>query len=359
MKAAVCREFGTPLVIEEIEIDPPKAGEVKVALAACAICHSDITYMNGGWGGTLPAVYGHEASGVVESIGPGVTRIAPGEHVIVTLLRSCGECFYCVQGAPNMCETSFPLDKQSCLRSQDGGVIHQGLRTAAFAEYAVVDQSQTAAIPKELPFDRASLLACGVITGFGAVVNTANVPSGSSVVVVGTGGVGLNSGQGAVLAGANPIIASDPVASKRNAAKTFGATDAIDPADGNAYNAVRTLTEGRGADYVFITVGSKTAIEQGVRLMRKAGTMVIVGMPPSGVMTEIETVKLADSGQRIIGSKMGSTRLREDIPVLVAHYQEGHLKLDELISGRYSLDQINDAIASVTRNEALRNVIVF
>ena len=223
MKAAVCREFATPLVIEEIEIDPPKAGEVKVALAACAICHSDITYMNGGWGGTLPAVYGHEASGVVESIGPGVTRIAPGDHVIVTLLRSCGECFYCVQGALNMCETSFPLDKQSCLRGQDGGVIHQGLRTAAFAEYAVVDQSQTAAIPKELPFDRASLLACGVITGFGAVVNTANVPSGSSVVVVGTGGVGLNSVQGAVLAGANPIIAIDPgqgVVSQERAAVT-------------------------------------------------------------------------------------------------------------------------------------------
>ena len=359
MKAAVCYEFGKPLVIEDIEIAAPMSGEIKVKLAACAICHSDITYMRGGWGGTLPAVYGHEAAGVVEGVGEGVSDFVPGDHVIVTLIRSCGECFYCVQGDHNMCETTFPLDEKSCLSGRNGSPIHQGLRTAAFAEYVVVDQSQAAVIPKELPFDSASLLSCGVITGLGAVTNTAKVPAGSSVVVVGTGGVGLNSVQGAKLVGADPIIAIDLVADKRAAAKSFGATDAIDPTAEDAAEAVRALTDGRGADYVFITVGSKSAIEQGVGLMRKAGHMYIVGMPPSGVMAEIEAVKLADSAQSIIGSKMGSTRLKEDIPALVTHYQEGRLKLDELVSGRYPLDQINEAIDSVMRNEALRNVIVF
>jgi len=359
MKAAVCREFGEPLVIEEVEIAEPSAGEIKVKLAACAICHSDITYMSGGWGGTLPAVYGHEASGIVESVGDGVVDFAPDDHVIVTLIRSCGTCFYCAQGDFNMCETTFSLDEKSCLSSPDGQPIVQGLRTAGFAEFVVVDQSQAAVIPKELPLDSASLLSCGVITGLGAVTNSAKVPAGSSVVVTGTGGVGLNSVQGAKLVGADPIIAIDLAAEKRDAAKSFGATHTIDPATEDAAEAVRALTGGRGADYVFITVGSKSAIEQGVGLMRKAGSLYIVGMPPSGVMAEIEAVELADAAQQIIGSKMGSTHLKEDIPSLVTHYQEGRLKLDELISGRYPLDQINEAVESVRRNEALRNVIVF
>lgn len=359
MKAAVCYEFGKPLVVEEVELDPPKSGEVKVKLAACAICHSDIHYAEGAWGGRLPAIYGHEAAGVVEEVGPEVSLAAPGDHVVVTLIRSCGDCFYCAQGDPNMCETIFRLDKNDCHHDKDGGRIKQGLRTGAFAEYVVVDESQVVTIPKDVPLESASLLACGVITGLGAVVNTAKVPAGSSVVVVGTGGVGLNSVQGAALSGAQPIVALDLSDDKLAAAKTFGATDGINPAVDDAAEAVKGLTNGRGADFVFVTVGSVKAIEEGLGLLRRNGTLVVVGMPAAGAMAQFEPLNLADLGKRIIGSKMGSTRLRVDVPRLVAHYQQGRLKLDELITARYPLDQINEAIAEVNRGEALRNVIVF
>ena len=359
MKAAVCYKFGQPLVIEEIEIDPPQAGEVKVKLAACAICHSDIHYMEGAWGGTLPVVYGHEAAGIVEEVGPQVTLAKPGDHVVVSLIRSCGRCYFCSQGHPHMCETKFTLDSESRLHTKEGQSIHQGLRTAAFAEYVVVDQSQVVKIPEEMPLDSASLLACGVITGLGAVVNTAQVPSGSSVVVTGTGGVGLNSIQGALLSGAQPIIAIDLVDSKLVAAKAFGATHIINPTTEDAQEAIFSLTQGRGADYVFITVGSAKAIEQGITFLRRGGTLVVVGMTASGVKMEFEAVDFADSSQRILGSKMGSTRLQVDVPKLVEHYNQGRLKLDELITARYPLHEINEAIAAVKRGEALRNVIVF
>lgn len=359
MKAAICYEFGKPLVVEEIDIDPPQAGEVKVKLAACAICHSDIHYMEGAWGGILPAVYGHEAAGVVTEVGPGVTLTKPGDEVVVTLIRSCGRCYFCAQGQPHMCEAAFPLNRENRLHTKAGQAIYQGLRTAAFAEYVVVHQSQVVPVPAKMPLDSASLLACGVITGLGAVTNTAQVPAGSSVVVVGAGGVGLNSIQGAFLSGAQPIIAIDLVNSKLEAAKTFGATHTINPAAENPPDIVRSLTQGRGADYVFVTVGSVKAMEDGLALLRRAGTLVIVGMPASGAKLQLEAVDFADAGQRLLGSKMGSTRLHVDVPKLVALYQQGRLKLDELITARYSLADINQAIAAVKRGEALRNVIVF
>jgi Zn-dependent alcohol dehydrogenase len=359
MKAAVCYEFGKPLVIEEIEIASPQAGEVKVKLAACAICHSDILYMDGAWGGVLPAVYGHEAAGVVEELGPGIKGLEPGDHVVVSLIRSCGCCHFCSQGQPVMCETTFHLDEDGPLRSKDGEAIHQGLRTGAFAEHVVVDASQVVRIPKELPLDSASLLACGVITGLGAVVNTAEVRPGSNVVVIGTGGVGLNSVQGAALSGAKAIIAFDLSDDKLGASKDFGATHTVNPAKEDAKQAVRAHTEGRGADYVFVTVGAKAAIEQGFGLLCRGGSLVIVGMPASGVTTEFDPTEFASDSQRVLGSKMGSTRLQVDVPKLVELYGQGRLKLDELISGRYPLQEINEAVASVKRGEALRNVIMF
>ena len=359
MKAAVCHEFGEPLVVEDLELTSPQSGEVKIKLAACAICHSDIHYMEGAWGGVLPAVYGHEASGIVEEVGRGVVLVEPGDHVVVTLIRSCGYCYFCAQGEPNMCETTFPLDRESRLLDQAGSSVVQGLRTAAFAEQVIVDQSQVVKIPKTLSLDSASVLACGVITGLGAVVNTARVPSGSSVVVIGTGGVGLNSIQGARLSGAHAIIAVDLVESKLGAARSFGATHAINSAEQDLPKTIRSLTDGRGADFVFVTVGSGQAITDSLALLRRGGTTVVVGMPASGVKASIEAVEFADRSQKIIGSKMGSTRLRVDIPKLVQLYEEKRLKLDELITQRYSLDQINDAIAAVKNAEALRNVIVF
>ena len=359
MKAAVCREFAKPLAIETVELAPPGAGEVRVKLAACAICHSDVLYMEGAWGGTLPAVYGHEAAGIVEAIGPGVTGVRPGDRVVVALIRSCGGCHYCAQGQPTLCESTFPLDEISPLRAVDGSPIFQGLRTGAFAEAVVVDASQVVPLPRDMPLEAASLLACGVITGVGAVTNTAGVPAGSSVVVIGTGGVGLNCVQGAALSGAQPVIAMDLSGAKLETARAFGATHAVNPGEEDAGEAVRRATGGRGADFVFEAAGSKAAIEQGLGLLARGGALVIVGMPASGVTVEVDPGTVAGVGQRILGSKMGSARLPVDIPRLVDLYHAGRLKLDELISGRYPLEGVNEAVAGVQRGEALRNVIVF
>ena len=360
MKAAVCRAFGEKLMIEEVDLAPPRAGEVRVKVAACAICHSDILFADGAWGGTLPAVYGHEAAGIVEEVGPGVTHLKPGDHAVVTLIRSCGHCPSCSRGAQVRCETTFPLDQQSPLTVHGTGetLVH-GLRTGAFAEQVVVEASQAVAIPNEVPLDCAALLACGVITGAGAVINTAGVRTGDSVVVIGTGGVGLNAVQGAALVGASPIIALDPSPTKREAALRFGATQSFDPTSENLSGLIRAVNDGRKADWAFVTVGAKTAMEQAPKLISRGGGVVIVGMPASGVTASYDPGWLAADEQRILGSKMGSTRVSIDIPHLVAAYQQGRLKLDELITNRYPLDQINEAIDSVKRGEALRNVIVF
>ena len=359
MKAAVCYEFGQPLVIEDITLDSPQRGEVRVKLAACAICHSDIHYAEGAWGGQLPAIYGHEAAGVVTELGADVEDVHVGDHVIVSLIRSCGACYHCEQGETVLCEGAFDIDKSGRARNADGKPVLQALKTGAFAEEVVVDQSQVVVIPKEMPLDSASLLACGVITGLGAVMNTAKVPAGSSVVVIGTGGVGLNSLQGAALSGANPIIAVDLNDAKLEAAKTFGASHTLNAAERNPKGAIRKLTEGRGADYVFVTVGSTKAMQQGHSFLRRGGTLVIVGMPAVGERLSFDVLSFADAAQTMLGSKMGSIQPKLDLPKLVTLYQESKLKLDELITKRYPLEEINEAIAAVNRGEALRNVIVF
>jgi S-(hydroxymethyl)glutathione dehydrogenase / alcohol dehydrogenase len=359
VRAAVCRAFGEPLTIEDLTLAPPQGTEVRVAIKACAICHSDVLSMQGAWGGVLPAVFGHEAAGVVAEVGPHVTGLEPGDHVVVTLIRSCGRCVFCVSGQPVFCESTFRLDAEGPLSDRDGAPVRQALRTGAFAEEVVVEAAQVVSIPKDIPFDAASLLACGVITGAGAVTNTAGVEAGSSVVVIGTGGVGLNTVQGAAIAGAREIVAIDLADEKLAAAASFGATRTVNSLRDDAAEAVAEATEGRGADYVFVTVGVKAAIDQGLGLMRRGGTTVIVGMPPSGVMTEFEPVNLADGGQRIMGSKMGAARIQVDIPNLLVLYRQGRLKLDELITGRFTLDEINDAVDRSQRGDTLRNVVLF
>jgi S-(hydroxymethyl)glutathione dehydrogenase/alcohol dehydrogenase len=359
MKAAVCREFGKPLVIEEVSLADAGPGEVKVKLAAAAICHSDISYADGAWGGDLPAVYGHECAGVVESVGLGVTTVKPGDAVVVTLIRSCGHCHGCVRGMPVTCSTQFPLDAKSPLTDKSGKPLVQSMRTGGFAEQVLVHESQCVAIPSDVPMTSASLLACGVITGFGAVTNTARVPAGSHVVVIGTGGVGLNSIQGARVCGARTVIAVDIADNKLEAAKGFGATHGINSSKENVLERVMQLTESRGADYVFVTVGAKGAFDSSYAMLAKGGSTVLVGMPASGVMSEIDPGTMAAYSQNVLGSKMGSARIQVDIPNLVDLYQQKRVKLDELITKTYPLEQINEAIAAVKRGEALRNVIVF
>jgi S-(hydroxymethyl)glutathione dehydrogenase / alcohol dehydrogenase len=357
--AAVCRVHGEPLVIEQVNLAAPGAGDIRVKLLATAICHSDITYAEGGWGGDVPAIYGHECAGVVESIGDGVSRVSVGDTVVVTLIRSCGFCHHCLRGRLTSCETPDPLASVSPLTDADGKPIVHALHVAGFAEYAVVHESQAVAIPSDIGGDVASLIACGVITGFGAVTNTAAIEAGSHVVVFGCGGVGLNSIQGALVSGAQTIIAIDLSDSKLDAAKSFGATHTINAKSDDVLAGVRAATGGRGADYVFVTVGAKAAFDQSYGLLAKGGTTVLVGMPASGVMSEIDPGTMASYNQRIIGSRMGSARIAIDVPAIVSLYRQGRIKLDELITARYPLAKINDAIAAVNNGVALRNVIVF
>ena len=358
MKAAVCRAHGEPLVIEELSIAEPAGRQIKVKIGACAICHSDIHYMEGAWAGELPAVFGHEAAGVVESVGPDVTHFQEGDRVIVTLIRSCGSCHYCDQGSPVMCDSARNEDPTDRITSAKGEPVTQGMKTGAFAEYAVVEETQAAGIPSGMQLDVASLLACGVITGVGAVVNTARVRPGSSVVVVGVGGVGLNSIQGAVICGASTIIAVDVEDHKLDVARTFGATHGINAGEDKISRKIRSLTGGRGADYVFVTVGAKQAMDSSYRYIGRGGKVVIVGMPAIGVTSEFYPLALAGSVQGIQGSFMGETRLTVDIPWLLDLYAAGRLKLDELISNRFPLEQVNEAVEDTLSGRSLRNVLI-
>lgn len=359
MKAAVCRAFGEPLVIEELALEGPQAGELVVDVKACAICHSDITYMDGGWGGDLPALYGHEAAGVVSAVGPETPGVQVGDHVVVTLIRSCGQCFYCSRGDRVMCETSLPLSQRQPITDATGAPVAQMMNVGSFAEQVLVHHSQIAVMDKDVDFAVASLLGCGVITGVGAAINTTSISPGESTVVIGTGGVGLNCIQGAALSGANPLIAVDVNDAKLEAARAFGATHVVNSATQDVAAEVRALTHGRMAEHVLVSVGVGPAIEQGIGLMGKGGETIIVGMPPSGVTTTFDPSWIAADSQRIVGSKMGSAQVPVDIPQLVGLYRGGRLKLDELVTKRYPLEEINEAVAAVKRGEALRNVVVF
>ena len=358
IRAAVCRAFGEPLSIEQLHLAAPQSGQVQVKVLASAVCHSDIHFFDNAWGGRLPAVWGHEAAGVVEIVGDDVIDIAVGDHVVITLIRSCGQCRNCLRGVSVAC-TGELTNHPTPLSDADGNPVSHGLGTAAFAERAVVDQSQIVVIDPDMAMEPASLLACGVITGVGAATNTAQIEPGSTVVVIGTGGVGLNAVQGARLAGATTIIAVDLSDEKLATAREFGATDTVNSSTNDLGAEIKALTSGAMADYVLVTVGAQQPIEQAPQLLAPNGTVVIVGMPASGVTATIDPVTMAALNQSILGSKMGTSTIRKDIPQLIAKYRNGELLLDQLISTTCTLDDINDAIASVKSGQAVRNVILF
>ena len=335
----------------------PGPFEVAVRLDACAICHSDIAYAAGAWGGELPAVYGHEAAGRVVEVGAGVRGFAPGDPVLVTLIRACGHCRPAPAGSPRPATTPGTRRRRRSATPR-GAVLAQGMKTAAFAEAVVVDASQLVPLPEDLPPELACLLACGVITGVGAVVNTARVRPGARVAVVGAGGVGLNAIQGAALAGAGQIIAVDLNPAKLEDARVFGATDGVVAGQG-AGEAIRRLTAGRGVDFAFVAVGHPAAIGEAAGYLAAGGAVVVVGMPASGTVVGYDPTTLAAMNQAIIGSRMGRTVLARDVPWLIEQWRAGRLKLAELVSGRYPLEEINAAIAATRAGLARRNVIVF
>lgn len=307
----------------------------------------------------MPVIAGHEAAGIVDQVGPGVVRVRVGDRVVVSLLRSCGTCYYCARAETHLCVRANNRHSRSRLRNMRGQRLEPGMGTAAFADCTVVHESQVVPVPPELPFDRAALLACGVLTGFGAVVNTAKVGHGDSIVVLGAGGVGLNAVQAAAIMGAGLIVAVDIHERKLSAARLFGATHVVDATSGSVEATVKELTGDRGADFVFLTTGDPDAFASGLKILRPGGALVLVGLPRKGAEARFTLLDFVSNECRILGSFMGSSRVQTDIPKLIRLYREKRLKLDELITRRYQLDDINEAMQEAGSDRTLRNVIVF
>jgi S-(hydroxymethyl)glutathione dehydrogenase / alcohol dehydrogenase len=363
MKAALCYQIGKPLVIEDIILDPVGKADVKIRMAACAICHSDIHSLKGEHNAPpLPAIPGHELSGYVEEVGEGVTYLKPGDHVIGSIIpEGCGQCYYCRVGLPDMCTTNrlFLYGKGRSANIKGQRVGHFAGAVAGFTEYMVIPEVNLVKVPDDLPMDRACLLACGVISGWGAVVNRAKVMPGSSVCVVGSGGVGLNAIQGAVYSGAYPIVAVDILDSKLETAKKFGATHTVNSKiEKDPIKAVFDITYGRGADFVFQVVAGIDILRQAFMMSARNGMTVVIGHGVGEQMTAFSPLDFM-GGKRLTGSAMGAARLRMDIARLIELYRAGKLKLDEIISGHFPFAKINEAIAQSERGTDLRNVIMF
>ncbi|GAB4326493.1 MAG: Zn-dependent alcohol dehydrogenase [Dehalococcoidia bacterium] len=356
MKAAVMYGVNQPLVIEEVDVDEPGPNEVLVKTAATGVCHSDLHFMEGKYPTQTPIVLGHESAGVVEKVGSAVTTVKPGDRVVIAFVTSCGFCDNCVQGKPYICNNSQALARGDRLRL-NGQPMAQFAGMSAFAEQQLVHEHACVPVPDDVPMEAAALVGCSVMTGVGAVTNTARIPAGSTVAVVGCGGVGLNVIQGAVTAGASRIIAVDLIESKLAAAKEFGATDVVDASKGDPVQQVMAMTGG-GVDFAFEAIGLKVTAEQCFNMIKRGGRAVVVGMIPVTDTVNVPGVGfLMEKG--IIGSFYGSTRQTHDMPWLMELYRQKRLKIDELISRRYKLDQINEAYEALKNGEVNRSVIMF
>lgn len=360
MKAAILEKFNEPFVIRDIELAPPGPDEVVVRTAAVGICHSDIHMQEGMRPGLpLPAVLGHEVAGIVETVGSGVRDLAPGDHVVGTLSAFCGHCPHCISGRLVLCQDTSvkqPPGQARRLRSHESPV-SQVYNLSGFAEKMLVHRSTLVRISKEMPLDRAALLGCAFTTGAGAVFRTARVRAGSSVAVIGCGGIGLAAINGAQIAGATRIIAIDKLPGKLALAQQFGATGLVNASDADAVSAVRQLTGG-GVDYAFECIGLPATVEQSWAMLKPGGVATILGIFAPGAKVSVEGADLLQEKQ-LRGSMLGSARAPEDIPALVDLYLQGRLKIDELISRRIPLEQINEGFEALRRGEVARTVIVF
>ena len=360
MKAAVMREAHQPLVIEDVRIDEPGPREVLIKTAACGVCHSDLHFIEGLYPTQMPIVLGHEAAGVVQKVGSQVDYVQPGDHVITCLSAFCGTCEYCITGHLSLC-TKAGLERAKGDTPRLGtkeAPMHQFANLSAFAEQMLVHENALVKIDKDMPLDRAALIGCGVTTGVGAVQNTARIHAGETVAVIGCGGVGLSCINGAFIAGASRIIAVDLSATKLNIAKEFGATDVVNPNDGDVAKQVRQLTGGEGVHHAFEAIGLKQTAEDAFRMIRPGGCATIIGMVPVGTKVELHGPEFLRE-KKMQGSNMGSNRFRIDMPRYIEFYRQGRLKLDEMVSQRIGLGDVNDAFVEMKRGDIARSVIVF
>ena len=364
VKAAVLRAPGKPLAIETLSLGAPRAHEVRVRIAATGLCHSDLHVIEGDMEVPLPVVLGHEGAGVVEAVGPEVTRVKLGDHVALSWAPECGVCRYCVAGRPNLCTASAPRVLDGTLldgttRLEDGagkGVFHYSF-LSTFAECAVVPEASCITIDPEAPFAPASLVGCAVMTGIGAAVNTAKVRPGSTVAVLGLGGVGLNVVQGAALCGAERIVGIDSNPAKAKTAEVFGLTNFLDPRAGPLVEQLRSLLGGELADYAFEAVGNPTTMTAVYELAARGGTVVYIGIAADGAKLELPAVRLPREEKIVTGSFYGGARPLLDFPKILDLYLKGRLKLDELITARLPLAKINEGFDRMRRGDAIRVVI--
>ena len=359
MKAAVLREVGKPLTIEDVQVGDPAPNEVRIRTAAAGVCHSDLHFQNGSYFYPMPAVLGHESAGVVEAVGEDVQYVAPGDHVITCLSVFCGRCEYCLTGRPALCQKDGlrRAPDQPPRLTQDGEVVHQFLDLSSYAEEMLVHENAIVKITKEMPLDRAALVGCGVTTGVGAVQRTARVPAGATVAVIGCGGVGLSAIQGARIAGASRIIAVDTVDGKLEMAKTFGATDGVNASTGDAVQQVQELTGG-GVEYSFEAIGLGATAAQAFAMLAPGGTATVIGMIPLGQNVELPGVDFL-AEKKIQGSLMGGSSFRVEMPRYIDLYLQGRLNLDDLVSRRIPLDGVNEAFEEMEKGAVARSVIVF
>ena len=359
MRAALLYEANKPLLLEEVEVSKPERNEVLVRTTASGLCHSDLHFVDGIYPFKAPAVLGHESAGVVEQVGEDVRYVEPGDHVITCLTVFCGRCRSCLSGHPSLCAGSGTRRASGAepRLSREGDPVTQFANLGGFAEQMLVHENAVVKIREDMPLDRAALIGCGVTTGVGAVIRTARVEAGSDVAVIGCGGVGLSAVNGAVLAGANRIIAVDRIAAKLELARSFGATHTVDASEGDAVAQVVEISNG-GVDHAFEAIGLKETAEQAWAMLRSRGMATVIAMLPMGAKIEVPGMDLLRE-KRLQGSAMGSTQFRLDMPRLVDFYLAGRLHLDELLARRISLDQVNEGMDALREGKVARQVITF
>lgn len=363
MNAAVLVEPGRRMEVEDIDLAPPQEDEVVVGMTASGVCHSCLHTYDGSWQGfPMPIVLGDEGAGVVEDVGPGVRGLKRGDHVVLSWAPTCGQCHYCSTGRSNLCERQVPVrgalfDGTTRMSINGKPVYHYG-SVSSYASHSVVPANCAIPIRQDMDLKKAALIGCSVMTGVGAVLNTANVQAGEGMAVFGVGGIGLNCIQGGGLVAANPIIAVDVNAEKFDYARQLGATHCIDASKDDPVEAIKDIT-GRGADYAFIAVGVADVIKQAWDCLAPAGQSVIIGLPPTGTTVTFDTASLQANEKVMRGCKYGSARVRDDFPRMVELYLSGKLKIDELISKEYSIEESNEAFDDLAAGKLARGMIVF
>jgi NDMA-dependent alcohol dehydrogenase len=366
-KAAVLTGLDAPLEIHQISVESPRANEVMIRMGASGVCHSDLSVQNGTLMGATPIVLGHEGAGIIEEVGEGVTNLKPGDHVVVSWVPQCGECFFCLHDQGELCKAADPalatgglLDGTPRFTWNDGQPLFQMAASGTFSEFSIIPATGAVKIPDDLDMKVAALIGCGVLTGVGAALNTANIAKGDTVAVIGCGGVGLNVIQGARIAGAENIIAIDMNETKLQMAKEFGATATVNASQTDPVSQVMSMTEERGADVAFEVIGLGPTIDQTITMTRRGGQAILVGVPRMDVMLTIPAfLGVVLQEKTIKGCWYGSSNVQKDVPKLVDLYKKGELKLDELISREISLDQVNEAFDAMKTGEVARSVIVY